>query len=220
MVVVVVIHRWEDGRGLAQQFTENHSRWFSFSGIQSQKSFRKKREGDVPRDHGSPLGPLSSLHLYGPMAFHSPRSSLGPHNHYQVRILLTLSSSILLGFPFFYSGLSEMSSVHCGLCNNCTGALIRRLTPSVHMAQWKENTVESLKWERSNVTGFQHRVCCLVWNLLSLQQSLKSPAKASGSCLERELDPFVWQLRKALVWEGTGVVTGQSALYMWNIPYM
>lgn len=94
----------------------------------------------------------------------------------------------------------------CLLYTNCTGDLIRKLTPSISTGRGKGTQTRSLKWEWGSVTSFKHSWVC---NPLSSQQSFKSTAKASGLCLDLELDPFVWQLQKPPVWEGMG----QSTMY-------
>ena len=98
-MVVVVIHRWKDG-GACPTLHWNPFQVVLILWNSKPKVLKRKRKRRCPKGPWLTAGAPLQSPLYGAMAFHSPRSSLGPHNHYQVRIPLTLSSSILLGFPF------------------------------------------------------------------------------------------------------------------------
>ena len=99
----------------------------------------------------------------------------------------------------------------CRLYTIYTGGLTHKLTPSISTGRGKGTGTNLLKWQRSGVTSFKNTVGYVT--LYHYNSPFKSPAKSSGLCLDRELDPFVWRLQQPPVWKGTG----QSTLYRQNL---
>lgn len=124
--------------------------------------------------------------------FSSRSSASGLHNHYQVRFSLSSCPPPQIRFVVCLMCCQSSRGLHA--VHNLYRRPYSQINPIYQHRKGKRNRDES--FEVAAERCYQLQKHSWVCNPLSLQQPFKSPAKASGLCLDLELDPFVWRLQQ------------------------